>query len=71
MNGYIEDICRTDVQRVDGIRRDPTGVRRLMSSLARNIATPASIEALTSDANGADGTLLSRRSAATSPRSLG
>ncbi len=59
MNGYIEDICRTDVQRVDGIRRDPTGVRRLMSSLARNIATPASIEALTSDANGADGTLLS------------
>ncbi len=59
MSGYIEDVCRTDLQRVDGIRRDPAGVRRLMSSLARNIATPASIEALTSDANGADGTLLS------------
>lgn len=31
--------------------------RRLLSSLARNIATPASVETLTSDANGADGVL--------------
>ncbi|MDP2350642.1 MAG: DUF4143 domain-containing protein [Chloroflexota bacterium] len=57
MAGYVNDVCRVDVQRLDGIRRDPTGVRRLLSSLARNIATPASIESLTSDANGADGTL--------------
>ena len=57
MAGYINDVCRVDVQRLDGIRRDPTGVRRLLSSLARNIATPASIESLTADANGADGTL--------------
>jgi hypothetical protein len=59
MSGYIEDICRVDVQRLDGVRRDPTGVRRLISSLARNIATPASIAALTADANGTDGTFLS------------
>jgi predicted AAA+ superfamily ATPase len=58
MNGYIDDICRVDVQRLDGIRRDPTGVRRLISSLARNVATPASVAALTADANGADGTFL-------------
>lgn len=56
MNGYIDDICRVDVQRLDGSRRDPDGVRRLISSLARNIATPVSIEALTADANGTDGT---------------
>lgn len=58
MGGYIDDICRVDVQRLDGIRRDPGGVRRLISSLARNIATPASVASLTADANGADGTLL-------------
>lgn len=58
ISGYIEDVCRVDVQRLDGIRRDPSGVRRLISSLARNIATPASVAALTADANGADGSFL-------------
>ena len=58
MSGYIDDVCRVDVQRLDGTRRDPNGVRRLLSSLARNTATPASIQSLTSDANGADGGLL-------------
>lgn len=56
--GYIEDVCRVDIQRLDGVRRDPTGVRRLISSVARNIATPASIAALTADANGSDGAFL-------------
>lgn len=56
--GYIEDTCRVDVQRLDGVRRDPRGVRRLLDSLARNIGTPASIESLTVDANGADGGVL-------------
>ena len=55
MTGYIEDVCREDVQRLDGIRRDPQGVRRLVSSLARHTATPASIGSLTKDANGPDG----------------
>lgn len=57
MAGYIDDVCRVDVQRLDGIRRDPASVRRLVSSLARNVATPASVETLTADANGADGIL--------------
>lgn len=55
MRGYIDDVCRVDVQRLDGVRRDPVGVRRLLSSLARNIATPATIEGLTADTNGSDG----------------
>jgi len=55
--GYIEEICRVDIQRLDGRRSDPEGVRRLISSLARNVATPAKISKLTSDANGEDGKL--------------
>jgi predicted AAA+ superfamily ATPase len=58
MAGYIDDTCRVDVQRLDGVRRDPRNVRRLIESLARNTATPASLESLAADANGADGTLL-------------
>lgn len=54
MRGYIEDVCRVDVPRLDGIRRDPLGIRALVDSLARNIATPASLESLTADAAGAD-----------------
>jgi hypothetical protein len=58
LGGYIEDTCRVDLQRLDGARRDPRGVRRLLDSLARNVATPASLESLAKDANGADGTML-------------
>jgi len=54
MRGYIDDVCRVDVPRLDGIRRDPAGVRALLDSLARNIATPATVESLTSDAAGSD-----------------
>jgi predicted AAA+ superfamily ATPase len=54
MQGYIDDVCRVDVLRLDGIRRDPAGVRALLNSLARNIATPATLESLTADAAGTD-----------------
>ena len=54
MRGYIDDVCRVDVPRLDGIRRDPIGIRALIDSLARNIATPATLESLTADAAGAD-----------------
>lgn len=54
MRGYIDDVCRVDVPRLDGIRRDPLGIRALVDSLARNVATPASLESLTADAAGAD-----------------
>ncbi len=53
--GYLEDVTREDIRRLDGVRRDPQGVRRLLASLARNVAGAATVEKLTADANGADG----------------
>ncbi len=54
VEGYLDDVCRMDVQRLDGVRRDPAGVRALIASLARNSACPVTIEALATDAGGAD-----------------
>jgi len=36
---YLDIVVHTDVPRVDGARRDPDGVRRLLASYARNVAT--------------------------------
>lgn len=52
---YLEEICRTDVGAVDGGRRDPERVRRLLRSVARNVATHASLTTLVNDTAGADG----------------
>ncbi|MDE0668373.1 MAG: DUF4143 domain-containing protein [bacterium] len=49
---YLGEICRTDVSTVDGVRRDPAGVRRLMVSLGRNVATTASFATLAADVAG-------------------
>ena len=38
---YLEEIRRTDIRRLDGIRRDPVLVRRVLQSLARIVATEA------------------------------
>lgn len=54
MRGYIDDVCRVDVPRLDGVRRDPDGVRAVISSLARNIATPATLASIAADAAGPD-----------------
>ncbi len=43
---YIEMIVNTDVQRVDKAKRDPDGVRRLIRSYARNVATDASLRTI-------------------------
>lgn len=43
---YIEMIVGTDVRRVDGVKRDPDGVRRLLASYARNVATDASLRTI-------------------------
>ena len=51
---YLEDVCRADLERVDGIRRDPERVRRFLQSLGRNVATCASLATITRDANGPD-----------------
>jgi predicted AAA+ superfamily ATPase len=43
---YLDVIVHADVHRVDGIRRDPDGVRRLLASYARNLATDASLRTI-------------------------
>lgn len=49
---YLDDICRVDVSAVDGIRRSPTGVMRLIRSLARNISTTAGVRKLAAETGG-------------------
>lgn len=49
---YLNDICRVDVSAVDGIRRSPTGVMRLIRSLARNISTTAGLRKLAAETGG-------------------
>ncbi len=57
MQGYLQDICTVDVRRIDGVRRDPKSVMRLIQSLARNVACPATLQSLVADANGKDGAM--------------
>ena len=52
LNDYLGEICRTDISAVDGVRRDPAAVRRLLASLGRNVATIASFTTLADDAVG-------------------
>ena len=52
LDDYLGEICRTDISAVDGVRRDPAGVRRLLASLGRNVATTASFSTLAADAGG-------------------
>lgn len=50
--GYVDEICRADLSRVSGKRRDPIKVERLVRSLARNIATPVAASTLAADVGG-------------------
>ena len=54
---YLEETRRVDLVRVDGVRRSPENVGRLLRSLARNVATHAAATTLAADAGGADGAL--------------
>ena len=55
VRGYLDEISRTDVSRVDGVARNPAGVRRLLASLARNTAGEASFATLSADTAGEAG----------------
>ena len=50
--GYLDEISRVDVRRLDGVRHDPSNVARLLRSLARNVATTAATATLTRDTSG-------------------
>jgi predicted AAA+ superfamily ATPase len=46
---YVDALINLDVQRVDGIERDPERVRILLQSLARNISTLATAKTIMDD----------------------
>lgn len=49
---YLSEVQRTEIRQVGDKRRDPVKVGRLLRSLARNVATPASVETLARDVRG-------------------
>ncbi len=51
---YVESVINMDVQRVDGIDKNPERVRTLMRSLARNICTMASAQTIIGDVEAND-----------------
>lgn len=57
LRDYLDDVCRVDASRVDGVERDPIRLRRLISALARGVATPVTLKTLRVDAGGGDGAL--------------
>jgi predicted AAA+ superfamily ATPase len=46
---YVEAIINQDISQVDGIEKNPHRVRLLLRSLARNIATAASVQTILND----------------------
>jgi uncharacterized protein len=54
VRSYIDEIRRADVSRVDGVRRDPTKIGRLLRSLARNESTSAAAATIAADAGSGD-----------------
>ncbi len=57
---YIDELRRTDIESVEGVRHDPAKVLRLMQSLARNIATEVKLATLARDVSGASENVQSR-----------
>ncbi len=57
LRDYIEEIRRADIQSVDQKHRDPDKVGGFLRSIARNVATYASIATLAADAGGPEGSL--------------
>lgn len=53
--GYLEETRRLDLARLDGPKRDPANVERVLRSLARHTATAASASTIAADVAGSDG----------------
>jgi predicted AAA+ superfamily ATPase len=54
---YMAEVAEGDVRAVEGVARDPERMRRLMQSVARNVATRAPVSTLAADAAGAGGAI--------------
>lgn len=52
---YLDEVRRTEVYQLAGIRRDQNSLLRLMQSLARHIATPVPVTTLSRDTGGPEG----------------
>jgi uncharacterized protein len=57
VRGYLEEIARVDIGRVENRRHDPARVLRLLASLARNVATHAAATTLARDTGGSETSL--------------
>jgi len=55
LRGYLDETRRADLVRLDGVRRDPQNVERVLRSLARNVATSASARSIAADVGGSEG----------------
>ncbi|MGJ9412944.1 ATP-binding protein [Aeromicrobium sp. CF4.19] len=55
LRDYLNQIVMVDIQELGARKRDPGNIRRLVSSLARNVGTSATVTALARDVGGAEG----------------
>lgn len=53
--GYLDETRRADLDRLEGPRRDPENVARVIRSLARNTSTQASARSIAADVAGTEG----------------
>jgi predicted AAA+ superfamily ATPase len=49
VSSYLDEIRRVDISRVDGVKRDPERVAKLLRAIARSVATSAAITKLAAD----------------------
>jgi predicted AAA+ superfamily ATPase len=54
IRAYLDEVCRTDIQRVEGIAHDPGRVNQLIRSLARNVATTVGVATMAKDMQGGE-----------------
>lgn len=54
---YLRTIAEVDIARLDGVRRNPALVQRVLQSLARNVATEQKVARLAADVEGDEGTI--------------
>ena len=54
MRSYLNEISSTEIQQVSGVSHNPSLVKRVLQSVARNVATKASNATIAADVGGSD-----------------
>lgn len=57
---YVQSVCRTDISRVDGVRRNEKLARQILRSYARNVSTLAKATSIIADVTAAENIECSR-----------